>query len=185
MSAFPFILHIITNCSIHSHYPFLSDPYQILLNQFFDILSFPVNSFGNQNDFNPIYTFSHSILSNSILANHVLFNSLLFIKSLSKFRFSNPNLFNPIWSNPFQTNHLKSVPFEFNTLLSSWSKLILFKPSFPMQVNSLLSNLLLSNPIQPNSYNKRKSFPILYWSIKSLTIKLFPVKIFPTETFPI
>ena len=96
ISAFPFILHIITNCSIHSHYPFLSDPYQILLNQFFDILSFPVNSFGNQNDFNPIYTFSHSILSNSILANHVLFNSLLFIKSLSKFRFSNPNLFNPI-----------------------------------------------------------------------------------------
>ena len=162
ISAFPFLLHTIANCFIHSHYPFLSDPYQIIFNQSFDILSFPSNFFGNPNNSNLIYTFSHSILSNSILANPVLSNSLLFITILSKLTFSNPNLSNPIRSNPFQTNSLKSVPFEFNTLLSNLSKLILFKLSFPMQVDSMLSNLLLSNPIQPNSYNTIEAFQSLH-----------------------
>ena len=100
ISAFPFLLHTIANCFIHSHYSFLSD--QILFNQSFDILSFPVIFFGIPNHSNLIYTFSHSILSNSILANPVLSNSLLFITILSKLTFSNPNLYNPSTSNPFQ-----------------------------------------------------------------------------------
>ena len=83
ISAFPFILHTIANCFIHSHYPFLSDPYQILFNQSFDTLFFPIQLFDIQIllSLYILLPFYFAIQSFPILSFQILYNTQLFLKS--------------------------------------------------------------------------------------------------------